>query len=140
MFWSATCSKARRSPRRLSSLAGLHRCAALRWLDVSRNRLAALHGLAAFPVLQTLVASDNNIAAFPDPLPTVFLRELWLNGNRYGSCYTFKVAAITSLGPCGRVHWLRQIGAGDIKPAQVPCTEPALYGKILAARSVSHIE
>ena len=68
---------------RLVDLAGLHRCTAVRSLDVSCNRLTVLGGLAGFPVLQTLVASDNSIAAFPDPLPTALLRELWLNGNRW---------------------------------------------------------
>jgi len=44
--------------------------------------LTALRGLSALPVLQTLVASDNLIAAFPDPLPCALLRELWLNGKQ----------------------------------------------------------
>ena len=67
---------------RLSDLASLRQCSALRSLDVSRNRLTALHGLDAFPLLQTLVASDNLVAGFPDRLPCALLRELWLNGNR----------------------------------------------------------
>ena len=86
------CGEASRPPRvpshrarclcRLRDLAFLRQCSALRSLDVSRNRVTALHGLSALPVLQTLMASDNVIAAFPDQLPCVLLREIWLNGNR----------------------------------------------------------
>lgn len=68
---------------RLQSLKGTGCCGQLQWLDVSRNQLTQLHGLAAFPLLQTLLASDNRISAFPTQLPTVLLRELWLNGNRH---------------------------------------------------------
>ena len=64
-----------------SSLAAL--CSLLH-LDLGRNKLEFVCGsaLSQCPLLQTLVLSQNQLAAAPSPLYLPNLRDLWLSGNR----------------------------------------------------------
>ena len=51
-------------------------------LDISRNSLTGLEGLAtAAPLLRVLAATGNRIACLPPAMHLPFLQELWLGGN-----------------------------------------------------------
>lgn len=64
----------------LADLSPLVPLSRLVTLDISSNRLSSLQGLgASCPLLQTLIASGNQLEAFPTDLHLPFLRDLWLS-------------------------------------------------------------
>jgi len=73
----------------ISAVQGMGDMPQLLHLNLGRNELSAVEGLDGCRRLEVLIMYENKILSFPETLPSMFLREIWLNGNKISALPAF---------------------------------------------------